>query len=278
VFVAGGTSPTYTLTYDYEGHPGISDPSTLDLAKRANNATTSWTEANATLNQGAHTLTLTGQSGTEYILGSESGDNSLPVELSAFSATTSGDNVIIKWRTESEVNNVGFSVYRSEIEDGKYIKITFVNGDGNTGMPTDYQFIDKNAEANKTYYYYLEDIDIAGVKNRSNTIKVVVPPAKPVPKAFALLQNYPNPFNPETWLPYELPGDAAVVIRIYDLKGQLVRQLDLGNQKAGYYVDKKAAAYWNGKDQLGQPVASGIYFYSLRADDFEPVKRMVILK
>jgi hypothetical protein len=218
--------------------------------------------------------------GSAYIYHSIA-DLSLPVELSAFTATISGDNVILKWRTETETNNVGFTVYRSESEDGKFAEVAFIKCAGTTGMPTEYQFIDKNAETGKTYYYHLEDIDIAGEKNKSSTIKVVVPPAKlatPIPESFALLQNFPNPFNPDTWLPYELPEDAAVVIRIYDLKGQLVRQLDLGNQKAGYYVDKTTVAYWDGKNQLGQRVASGIYFYSLKAGDFESVRRMVILK
>jgi hypothetical protein len=123
-------------------------------------------------------------------------------------------------------------------------------------MPTDYQFVDKNAEAGKTYYYYLEYIDIAGERNKNKTIKVVVPPAKFIPKEFRLLQNYPNPFNPETWIPFDLAKDANVTIRIYDVKGQLVRQFDLTNQKAGSYLDKKTAAYWDGKDQLGQSVSS----------------------
>jgi len=99
-----------------------------------------------------------------------------------------------------------------------------------------------------------------------------------VPGAFRLLQNYPNPFNPETWIPFDLAADATVTIRIYDVKGQLVRQLHLSSQKAGSYLDKKTAAYWNGKDQLGQSVASGIYFYMLKAGDFVATRRMVILK
>jgi hypothetical protein len=208
-------------------------------------------------------------------------DLSLPVELSAFTATISGDNVILKWRTETETNNVGFSIYRSEAKDGKYTRVAFVSGAGSTPMPTDYQFIDQNAEAGKTYFYYLEDVDVTGEKNKSNTIKVVVPPAKPaqpIPKVFRLLQNYPNPFNPETWIPFDLAADANVIIRIYDMNGQLVRQFDLINQKAGSYLDKKTAAYWNGKDQLGQSVSSGIYFYTLKAGDFVATRRMVILK
>ena len=100
----------------------------------------------------------------------------------------------------------------------------------------------------------------------------------PTPLRFALLQNYPNPFNPETWLPYELVVDTIVTIRIYDVKGQFVRQLDLGKQKAGRYVDKQKAAYWDGKDQIGKAVSSGPYFYTLKAGDFQATKRMVIVK
>ena len=99
-----------------------------------------------------------------------------------------------------------------------------------------------------------------------------------LPEKTVLLPNYPNPFNPETWLPYELAKDATVTIRIYDVKGQVVRQLNIGKQEAGRYIDKKRAAYWDGKDGLGQAVSSGLYFYTLKAGDFQAIKRMVIVK
>jgi hypothetical protein len=97
-------------------------------------------------------------------------------------------------------------------------------------------------------------------------------------KHTALLQNYPNPFNPETWLPYVLAEKAPVIIRIYDIKGLLVRELDLGIQQTGVYFGKEKAAYWDGKDQLGRTVSSGIYFYTLTAGDFQATRSMVILK
>ncbi len=97
-------------------------------------------------------------------------------------------------------------------------------------------------------------------------------------KRMALLQNFPNPFNPETWLPYELAAEVPVAIRIYDVQGQLIRQLDLGMQEEGSYLSREAAAYWNGKDQFGETVSSGIYFYTLTAGDFQATRRMVILK
>jgi hypothetical protein len=102
--------------------------------------------------------------------------------------------------------------------------------------------------------------------------------AKPLVTETMLLPNYPNPFNPETWIPYQLATDAAVQVRIYDIKGALVRQLDLGHQKAGYYVNRERAAYWDGRDDSGERVSSGLYFYQLRAGDYSATKRMVILK
>ena len=93
-----------------------------------------------------------------------------------------------------------------------------------------------------------------------------------------LLQNYPNPFNPETWIPYQLASDADVTVAIYDTKSMLVRQLDLGYQQAGYYTDRVRAAYWDGRNRLGESVGSGIYFYQLRAGDYSTMRKMVILK
>ena len=97
-------------------------------------------------------------------------------------------------------------------------------------------------------------------------------------KRTALLQNFPNPFNPETWIPYTLADDADVNVRIYDVEGKLVRKLDVGYQRAGSYLSREKAVYWDGRDQLGESVSSGIYFYTLKADTFSDTRRMVILK
>ena len=99
-----------------------------------------------------------------------------------------------------------------------------------------------------------------------------------VPDKTAFLANYPNPFNPETWIPYHLAVDADVTVTIYNLRGKLVRQLDLGLQKAGYYVDKSRAAYWDGANEDGESVASGVYFCKLDAGEFTASKRMVVVK
>jgi hypothetical protein len=98
------------------------------------------------------------------------------------------------------------------------------------------------------------------------------------PKKTILLPNYPNPFNPETWIPYQLSEAAEVSIRIYDVTGNLVRSLDLGHQGPGFYHSRSEAAYWDGKNNLNERVASGIYFYHIQAGEFSATRRMLILK
>jgi photosystem II stability/assembly factor-like uncharacterized protein len=99
-----------------------------------------------------------------------------------------------------------------------------------------------------------------------------------LPSRSMLFQNYPNPFNPETWIPFQLAQDATVKVNIYNSKGQLIRRLNLGQKHAGSYITKARAAYWNGQDEHGNHVASGLYFYSLQAGDFTATRKMVILK
>ena len=98
------------------------------------------------------------------------------------------------------------------------------------------------------------------------------------PQDTLLAQNYPNPFNPETWIPYQLSQSTQVRIDIYNVSGHLVRSLDLGWQPTGSYMTPSSAAYWDGKNAVGERVASGIYFYTLQTSDFTATRRMVILK
>ena len=99
-----------------------------------------------------------------------------------------------------------------------------------------------------------------------------------IPAETTLLRNYPNPFNPETWIPYRLAQDAFVTVTIYDGNGQMVRTLDVGHQTAGIYESQSKAVYWDGRNDLGESVASGVYFYTLTAEDFSATRKMVILK
>jgi hypothetical protein len=99
-----------------------------------------------------------------------------------------------------------------------------------------------------------------------------------VPAVTTALPNFPNPFNPETWIPFDLAERSDVVVRVYGIGGALVRTLDLGRLPAGSYADRSRAAYWDGRNDAGEPVAGGVYHYEIRAGDYRATRRMVILK
>ena len=111
-----------------------------------------------------------------------------------------------------------------------------------------------------------------GIANLQQLLRLLIP------EKTALLTNYPNPFNPETWIPYQLSESTEVTVRIYAVNGILVRTLHLGHQPAGIYQSRSRAAYWDGKNEIGESVASGIYFYTLRAGDFIGTRKMLIMK
>jgi hypothetical protein len=99
-----------------------------------------------------------------------------------------------------------------------------------------------------------------------------------LPTKTVLLANYPNPFNPETWIPYRLAEDAKVKVSIYDSKGRTVRVIDLGHQPAGSYLHKDRAVSWDGRNNSGEKIANGIYYYQLQADRFSAIRKLVVQK
>ena len=111
-----------------------------------------------------------------------------------------------------------------------------------------------------------------GIKNLKTLLASIIP------KKTALLTNYPNPFNPETWIPYQLAEPAEATLTIYTADGAVVRTLALGHQAAGIYQSRSRAAQWDGKNKFGEPVASGVYFYTLTAGDFTATRKMLIRK
>ena len=104
------------------------------------------------------------------------------------------------------------------------------------------------------------------------------PVAQLVPSETALLPNYPNPFNPETWIPYQLVEPSEVTVTIYDVRGRIVRTLRLGHQPAGIYQSRSKAVHWDGRNQLGEKVATGVYFYTLKAGDYTATRKLLIRK
>ena len=119
------------------------------------------------------------------------------------------------------------------------------------------------------------DGSIAFQRGMANLQKLL---AMLIPEKTGLMPNYPNPFNPETWIPYQLAEPADVTLRIYAVHGGLVRTLALGHQPAGIYQSRNRAVYWDGKNDVGESVASGLYFYTLTAGDFTATRKMLIRK
>ncbi len=147
---------------------------------------------------------------------------------------------------------------RSVVRTGDVVELRVIGPDGNFESQT------------LTFKVTPEDLANAVLSVRLDSIGQ--------PTQNLLLQNYPNPFNPETWIPYQLAEDNSVSVSIYDTTGQLVRTLPLGFQSAGFYNSRERAAYWNGRNALGERVASGIYFYQLTTPTFQQTRRLVIVK
>ena len=205
----------------------------------------------------------------------------VPVKLSNFSAavensiTAGGKAVRLEWKTASESSNTGFNIHRSRSSAGKYEKINSqliaARRDG------EYVFVDNGVEAGGRYYYKLEDIDLDGNSSFHGPVNIEVT----APQEYVLEQNYPNPFNPTTQLRYALPHSGHVTLSIYNSLGQEVRRLVDLEQPAGYHI-----VTWNGRDQKGKPVPSGVYHYRLQVGDpsagsgqgFVSTKKMIMAK
>jgi len=170
--------------------------------------------------------------------------------------------------------------------DGNYgFMVTATDGELNGGGGVDkfrIKIWDKNDGDAVAYDNQMGDADGTDATHEIGGGSIVIhgdrsaAPAFTRVAGFELAQNYPNPFNPETWIPYQLAGDVDVIIRICDVTGKLISTLDLGHKPAGAYITKDKAAYWDGKNEAGERVASGIYFYSVQAGGFTATEKMII--
>ena len=138
---------------------------------------------------------------------------------------------------------------------------------------------DANIDLLNAFYQNIEGMsaDATQIERVRRFLKHLLVPVDG-PLQTKLYPNYPNPFNPETWIPYQLAENTDITIRIYDPTGKLVRTLFSGHQTAGYYLSRNQAAYWNGRNEFGEQVASGVYIYELTTPTFKQTKRLVVLK
>jgi len=197
----------------------------------------------------------------------ESTDAPVPVELTSFSASVADNAVALSWITETETNNMGFEIQRKDIDE--FTTTGYVEGKINSTTRQNYSYVDEGVVSGK-YIYRLKQIDLDGTSNFSNSIEVDLT----APIDFALSQNYPNPFNPSTTINYSLPFESNVKIIVYNLVGEVVKELVNSSQQTGYHSVK-----FNGVD-----FSSGIYFYSISASsidgqqNFNSVRKMTLLK
>ncbi len=198
--------------------------------------------------------------------------SSVPVELVSFTAVVFRNRVTLEWVTASETNNFGFEVERRTGEEA-WGKIGFVEGHGTTTVPNRYRFVDRALRPGG-YEYRLKQIDTDGTFEYSGVLTAVVG----LPERFALHPNFPNPFNPETEIRYEIPAGPGTrrrtVLQIYNLLGQLVRTLVDRTEPAGFYAVK-----WDGRDEFGRQVPSGVYIYRLRSgNEFSATRKMTLVR
>ncbi|MGE5401604.1 MAG: T9SS type A sorting domain-containing protein [Ignavibacteriales bacterium] len=191
----------------------------------------------------------------------------MPVEMNSFSARMSEDAVVLSWNTATEVNNYGFEIERKQ-QSQDWQKVGFIEGHGNSNSQKSYTFIDKSLAGGKLYYR-LKQVDNDGSYKYYDEISVTVD----LPKEFKLMQNRPNPFNPETAIKFQIPVKSFVSIRIYDLLGKEVMTLLNEEKPSGSHI-----VYWNGKNNNGVTVPSGMYLYRLSAGNFVETKKMNFVK
>ena len=203
-------------------------------------------------------------------------DTSLPVELAFFNAGTSKGQMVLKWATESETENLGFMIERrkSGSDAWKFIsdhtKDKGLEGQGSTSSRTDYIYYDKKAKPGVKYDYRLTDIPYTSAYTPNS---IVLEDIEFRIAKFALHKNYPNPFNPATTISYELADNSDVQIKIFDVNGREVQSWDHNSQEAGYYE-----MVWAGVNQSGRPVSAGLYLLSVQAGNNLQTRKLLLLK
>ncbi len=212
-------------------------------------------------------------------------DNPLPATLSSFTAEYSNGYPLLSWTTQSESNNAYWNIYRSISQNiGQATMLNIdeeIYGAGTTSEPTDYTYIDRyGVEENTTYYYWIESVDYNGETETFGPVSLFIPyggsnQGTPVtPDDYGLKQNYPNPFNPDTKINFALEEDSTVQLIIYNIKGEKIKTIFDGFVSADMIQTK----YWDGKDENGKYVASGVYLYCLRTNKLDYNKSMLLMK
>ena len=215
-------------------------------------------------------------SGSAYIY--TASDLSLPVSLSSFTVTRTKKNLLVlQWTTESEIENLGFILGRRN-GDGNWLEIASYEtdvdlvGQGSVSYRTEYSYQDKSVIPGTIYDYRLADVSYSGDKEY-HYLEIKNAMTLTLPQDFILKQAYPNPFNPSTTISYFLPEQSTAILTVYDVQGRQITTLQDGIKAPGSYK-----VQWNGVDQSGNPVSTGVYFCRLQAGNFSQTIKMVYLR
>jgi hypothetical protein len=251
------------LTFNYLDADVVGDENQYELGRYSG---ISWDILSPiTLNTTDNTASISGiNSFSDWTLGE---DGALPVELTSFSATSTGSTIRLDWQTATEINNYGFEVERMSIvksqQPDDWEKIGFVNGHRNSNSPKSYAFVDDKVSS-ENYSYRLKQIDNDGQFEYSSTVKVDLRNLS----TFSLDQNYPNPFNPSTTIKFSLPTASNVKITIFNLLGQEIQTLVDETKEAGIHEINFNA----------QNLNSGVYLYKIEAGSFLQIRKMTLVK
>lgn len=221
-------------------------------------------------------LTGFGESNTFSII-----EETLPVELSSFTATITAQNYVrLSWETQSESNLLGYYLYRNTSEElSTGSQISGLISPTNSSNQHTYTYLDSDIAQSGSYYYWLHSQELDGSGNYHGPITVLVnleaeqPGIPAIPQQTGLRTIYPNPFNPSTTISYGLDKTDSVNIKIFNSRGQLVRSLDEGLKTAGYYH-----LIWNGDDASGKSMPTGVYYIRMQAGHRSFHKKAVLMK
>lgn len=263
ISASSALSGNYQIGFDIAGLTSAPNPNALALLKRAN-AGAPWTAISTTTNTVPPAIGGLSSGFSDFAIGSDGADNPLPVTLSSFTGTVSGETVQLNWRTASETNNKGFEIFRDGVQIGGE------NGQGTTTNATDYSYSDRTVDVGKTYTYRLRSVDFSGLTHDYTTVSVEVKAGVPAQAAeYKLYQNYPNPFNPTTNFSFDLKEAGNVKLEIFNVLGEKVATLVDGFRAAG----AQPLATWNASG-----VSSGVYFYRLSTASFTQTRKLTLTK
>jgi len=240
-----------------------------------------WTvQGSSSVNTNDNTIALTGINSFSWWTAGD-GDAPLPVNLSSFYALYTSGTPTLYWTTQTEENNAYWNIYRATTDNFENAVNINANdpvpGNGTTNMANDYIYVDTvPVVQNSTYWYWIEDVSTDGETTLHDPITLTIPfEDTPItPESYGLQQNYPNPFNPSTSISFALAEDSDVDLVIYNIKGEKVKTIFSDH----VYSDRITSVVWEGDDESGKQVSSGVYFYKLKTGTKEFNKKMLMVK